>query len=66
MYTNHFSPDGLAFGLRSFFAIQIKYRVSVLQAAQPRNEDRCDRTMQIKTVKIEKHDETNFIMGQTH
>src|SRR5947207_455148 len=34
MYTNHFPPDDLAFGLRSFFAIQLKYRV--IEAEQPR------------------------------
>src|SRR5438270_812888 len=33
MYTIQGSSDGLAFGLRSFFAIQIKYRPSDLQAA---------------------------------
>jgi hypothetical protein len=38
MYTIHFSPDGLAFGLRSFFAIQLKYRRSDLQAAPPASE----------------------------
>src|SRR5438094_5650846 len=38
MYTIHFSPDGLAFGLRSFFAIQLKHRPSDLQAAPPASE----------------------------
>jgi hypothetical protein len=66
MYTNHLSPDGLAFGLPSFFGIQIKYRVPVLQAALLRNEDPSDRSMQLITVKVEKPGDTNFILGQTH
>jgi hypothetical protein len=32
------SPDDLAFGLRSFFGIQLKYRVTDLQAAPPARE----------------------------
>jgi len=35
MYTNHSSPDGLAFDLRSFFGIELNYPVSVRQAAPP-------------------------------
>jgi hypothetical protein len=35
MYTNHSSPDGLAFGLRSFLGIELRYPVSVWQAAPP-------------------------------
>src|SRR5208337_1988896 len=46
----------------SFFGI-VRYRVSVLQAAPPRIEN---RTMNLITVKIEKPDDTNFILGQTH
>ena len=56
-------PEFIDPSLRSFFDIRIKYRASVLQAAPPRNEDRSDRTMQLK---IEKPDDTNFILGQTH
>jgi quercetin dioxygenase-like cupin family protein len=38
MYTNQFSAVDLAFGLRSFFGIQLKYPESDLQAAPPASE----------------------------
>jgi hypothetical protein len=54
---------GSLFDLRSFLHIQIIYSAHDRQAAPSRIED---QTMQLITVKIEKPDDTNFILGQTH